>query len=95
MIASVNTFIGHFHPVLVHLPIGFILAGLLLLWLSRKSKYAGLLPAIPIILFWGAIMATLSCITGYLLSMSDDYDSNLVGWHPWMGIGVALLSWVF
>lgn len=94
MPASINTFIGHFHPVLVHLPIGFILAGLLLLWLSRKPKYAGLLPAIPIILFWGAIMATLSCITGYLLSMSDDYDPNLVGWHQWMGIGVALLSWV-
>lgn len=39
-------------------------------------------------------MATISCITGYLLSISDDYDSNLVGWHQWMGIGVALLSWV-
>ena len=94
MLASINTFIGHFHPVLVHLPIGFILAGLLLLWLSRKSKYAGLQPAIPVILFWGAVMATLSCITGYLLSISDDYDANLVGWHQWMGIGVALLSWV-
>jgi uncharacterized membrane protein len=94
VLASINTFIGHFHPVLVHLPIGFILAGLLLLWLSRKPKYAGLLPAIPVILFWGAVMATVSCITGYLLSMSDDYESNLVGWHQWMGIGVALLSWV-
>jgi len=70
------------------------MAGLLLLWLSRKPKYAGLLPAIPIILFWGAVMATFSCITGYLLSISDDYDGNLVGWHQWMGIGVALLSWV-
>lgn len=94
MLGSINTFIGHFHPVLVHLPIGFILAALLLLWLSHKSKYAGLQPAIPLILFWGAVMATFSCITGYLLSTSDDYNGNLVGWHQWMGIGVAVLSWV-
>jgi hypothetical protein len=80
--------------VLFNLPIGILLSGILLLWMSRRSRYAALIPAIPVILFWGAIMATLSCITGYLLSISDDYDGNLVGWHQWMGIGVALLSWV-
>jgi len=85
-------FLGHFHPLLVHLPIGFLLIGLLLQFLSSKGKYASLKPAIPIVLLWGTIAALASCITGYLLSISDDYDKDLVSWHMWMGIGVALIS---
>src|SRR4029079_19140780 len=33
-----------------------------------------------------------SAITGYLLSISDDYDRTLVSWHQWMGISTAILS---
>ncbi|HEY8735390.1 MAG TPA: c-type cytochrome domain-containing protein, partial [Puia sp.] len=29
-----------------------------------------------------------------VLSNTDDYDKTLAGWHQWMGIGVALLSWL-
>ena len=43
-------------------------------------------------LLFGALAAILSCITGLLLSASDDYDKNLAGWHQWMGISVAILS---
>lgn len=85
-------FLGHFHPLLVHLPIGFLLIGLLLQFLSRKEKYVSLKPAIPIVLLWGTVAALVSCITGYLLSISDDYDKTLVSLHMWMGIGVALVS---
>jgi uncharacterized membrane protein len=91
--ASITEFFGHFHPLLVHLPIGFLLAGLLLQWLSYKVKYQSLQQAIPVILLWGAITATVSVVTGYLLSISDDYDKNLVSWHQWMGIAVAVIAW--
>jgi len=94
VLASITEFVAHLHPSLVHLPIGFLLAGLLLQWLSHKEKYQTLQRAAVIILFWGAVAATLSAITGYLLSISDDYDKTLVGWHQWMGIGTAILSWV-
>lgn len=94
MPATITAFFGHFHPLLVHLPIGFLLSGLLLQWLSRREKYRGLQQAVPVILLWGAISATLSAITGYLLSNSDDYDKNLVSWHQWMGISVALAAWL-
>lgn len=92
MLLSITEFLGHFHPLLVHLPIGILLTALLMQWLSRKEKYASLKPAIPIVLLWGTIAALVSCITGYLLSISDDYDKDLVSWHMWMGIGVALVS---
>jgi mono/diheme cytochrome c family protein len=92
VLLSITTFIGRLHPVLVHLPIGILLVGLLMQWLSRKPTYATLIPAIPIVLLAGTFSALASCITGYLLSISDDYDKDLVSWHMWMGIGVALVS---
>lgn len=92
MLLSITEFLGHFHPLLVHLPIGILLIALLLQFLSRKEKYFSLRPAIPIVLLTGTLAALVSCITGYLLSISDDYDKTLVSWHMWMGIGVALVS---
>lgn len=89
---SVIEFFGHFHPLLVHLPLGILLIALALQWMSRKHKYAALQPAVPFILLTGSVTAFTSCITGYLLSISDDYDQSLVSWHMWMGIAVTLLS---
>ncbi len=85
-------FFGHLHPVLVHLPIGILLLACLFMWQSRKDKYERLQPVINIILFWGMISAIASCITGYLLSRSGEYDEDLVSWHQWMGISVAVIS---
>jgi len=34
----------------------------------------------------------LACFSGYLLSISDDYDGDLVDWHTVMGISVAIVS---
>jgi uncharacterized membrane protein len=84
--------LGHFHPVLVHLPIGILMVALLMQWLSNKPKYKAVKQVVPIILLCGTIAALISCITGYLLSISDDYDQSLVNWHMWMAIGVVLTS---
>lgn len=92
MLLSIIEFIGHFHPLLVHLPIGILFIALILQWMSRKEKYTPLSVAVPVILLAGSIAAFTSCITGYLLSISDDYDKSLVSWHMWMGIGVTLVS---
>ena len=92
MLLSIIEFIGHFHPLLVHLPIGILFIALILQWMSRKNKYAALSAAVPVILLAGSVAAFASCITGYLLSISDDYDKSLVSWHMWMGIGVTLVS---
>ena len=87
-------FLGHFHPLLVHLPVGILLMGLLLQWLSRKKKYEVFRQAVPVTLLAGAITGLFSCITGYLLSISDDYDESLVSWHMWMGIATTLVGFI-
>lgn len=92
MLLSFIEFLGHFHPLLVHLPIGILFIALILHWMSLKNKYAALRPAIPVLLLAGSGAAFASCITGYLLSISDDYDQTMVSWHMWMGIAVTLVS---
>jgi uncharacterized membrane protein/mono/diheme cytochrome c family protein len=89
---NIPDFIGRFHPLLVHLPIGILLLSALLYRLSKKEKYASLNTATGIALFWGMISAILSCISGYYLSGSGDYDEQLVSRHQWMGIATAILS---
>lgn len=85
-------FIGRFHPVLVHLPIGILLIAVLFQFLSRKEKYELLDAAVVIALFWGMLSAVASCISGFLLSRSDDYDESLISKHQWFGIAVAVVS---
>ena len=55
--------LGHFHPVLVHLPIGILLVALLLHWLSQKAEYEPVKQAVPILLLLGSITALISSIT--------------------------------
>jgi mono/diheme cytochrome c family protein len=65
---------------------------LLLQWLSGKKKYSISPEVIKIILLCGLFSALISCITGYLLSLSGDYEEGLVNLHMWMGIAVAAAS---
>ncbi len=92
MLLSIKEFIGHLHPVLVHLPIGILLLGCLFLWQARKDSSEHLQSVINIILLLGMISAIITCITGYVLSTSGDYDEDMVSWHQWMGISVAVVS---
>ena len=94
MLLSITEFIGHLHPAIIHLPIGILLTALLLQWLARYDKYKIFQPAIPVILLAGAFTALISCITGYMLSLGDEYDKSLVSWHMWMGICTALVSFM-
>ena len=92
MFLSILEFIGHFHPLLVHLPIGILLTALFLQWLSGRASYRSYASVVPVVLLMGVIAAFLSCITGWILSTTDDYDHTIVSWHMWMGISVAFVS---
>ena len=87
-----SEFFGHFHVVLVHLPIGILLLACVFQWLETRPKFASLHTATTIALMIGMICAILSALTGYLLSFSGDYDEGLVITHQWFGISVAAVS---
>ena len=92
LLFSITEFIGRFHPVLVHMPVGILILAVLFQWLSAKEKFQSLQLAIGIALFWGMLSAIVSCISGYLLSTTDDYDKALIFKHQWFGIAVAVTS---
>lgn len=87
-----SSFIGHFHPVFVHLPIGILLLAFVLQAIAKKKATADFDKAISISLLIGMLSAVLSCITGYILSRTDDYDEQLVSRHQWLGISVAIIA---
>jgi len=91
-------FFGRFHPLVLHLPIGFLVIAFLLECLSRyKEKYQGVKPAIGIILFAGAITAVFAAILGLFLSQGGGYNENLLSLHKWLGIAssvVAVIAYV-
>jgi uncharacterized membrane protein/mono/diheme cytochrome c family protein len=95
MLITISEFLGRFHPLIVHLPIGILLIACLLQWLSAKQRFNGLQQAISITLFCGMLTAIISDITGYLLSVTDDYDEQLVNTHQWFGIFTAIVSVIF
>ncbi|CCH03425.1 Leucine-rich repeat, ribonuclease inhibitor subtype [Fibrella aestuarina BUZ 2] len=87
-------FFGRFHPLIVHLPIGFLLIAAVL-ELDRLIRGRSVSPhTITTILFWSAVSATLACLFGYLLSLGGGYDEELLDEHKWQGIGMALFAWV-
>jgi len=98
---DLGSFLGHFHPVWVHLPIGIlVLLGLLeLAGLASRSPHLAWLPAISarqrtLILAIGAAAAVVAASLGWLLASGGDYDPALIGRHRWLGIdtaGAALL----
>ena len=92
MLLSLSEFIGRFHPLFVHLPIGILLLALLLQFLSRKEQYTLSHGVMKVIWIAGIVSAVLSCITGYVLSINGGYEESAVNLHMWMGIAVAVIS---
>lgn len=85
-----STFIGHLHPLLVHLPIGIWIIYILLEVLRKKEKYKQIEPVNTIVFFIGTSAAILSIITGLIQSDNEGYDLNDVFNHQWIAIGTTI-----
>ncbi len=87
-------FFGRFHPLIVHLPIGFLVVAGILEAGRRLGKIGVDDSTITAVLFWSAVSATMACVFGYLLSLGGGYDEEILDEHMWQGIGVAGFAWV-
>ena len=87
--SDISLFLGHLHPLLVHLPIGLIVLLAILELMARSPRFkqanvnAGLILAL-------AVPASLfAVLCGWLLSFGGDYQDDLLRWHKWTGIATA------
>lgn len=81
MLLDISNFLGRLHPVLVHLPIGFlvVLAAFDLFSYSKRFKY--LQAVLPLLTLFSFVAAVLAAVFGYLLSLEGDYPQQLLANH--------------
>ena len=90
-------YLGKFHPVVLHLPIGALYLTFCLVLLEKffKNKYT-----IPIRfgLLFSFAFSVLSATLGYFLYLGDDFSGDLIDRHMWLGISTTLfiggLLWI-
>ncbi len=87
-------FLGRFHPVILHVPIGLIILAVAL----EHAHWAGVRRWIPkappgtstFLIFFAAMSALLSTLLGWLLSYSGGYDPALLARHFYAGLATAI-----
>jgi len=82
-------FLGRFHPLLVHLPIGMLVALAFLELTARLPRFKNANASAGFILALVTPMAVISAACGWLLSLGGGYEENLLALHKWLGIGTA------
>lgn len=84
-------FLGRFHPSLVHLPIGILLAVVAIEVGARWPRFSGARGAVPLLLLVGAWSALAAGIVGLLLA-GPDHDADALWWHKRLGLAVAVFA---
>jgi uncharacterized membrane protein len=79
-------FFGRMHPLLVHLPIGFLILLGVIEITDRMRRFKGVGQAREVILIVTALSAIVTITFGLMLSSAGGYDTSLLFWHKWMGI---------
>ena len=80
-------FLGHFHPVVLHLPIGIftlIIFQELLAMFTRYKPQPSILP-----IFTGAASAVVAVLFGFLLYQGGGFEGDLVEDHLWGGVAFS------
>jgi len=84
-------FWGHFHPMLVHLPIGmFFMAGIIHFFYAQKQAAAQ--PIVVHMLIWTSGFALISAAMGWSLAQAGEYDPGTLQIHQWLGVSTCVLS---
>lgn len=87
-------FLGRFHVLMLHLPIGIIVVVFLMEWLSRKEQYRYLQSALPFL--WGAMAVTsvFTVVLGYMHFAEGSFTGQSAYQHRFFGTAVAVLALV-
>lgn len=96
MLQDLITFIGRFHPLWVHLPIGFLIIAILFKAYVVLGKKPSMQEAVNFSLLLGTISALVAAVLGFMLSQSGGYDGDLLDIHlvaGWTTVVLSALAW--
>jgi uncharacterized membrane protein len=82
-------FLGRLHPLLVHLPIGMLVALATLETAALLPRFKNAAASAGFLLALAAPLAVATAVCGWFLSLAGDYDATLLGWHKWLGTVTA------
>jgi uncharacterized membrane protein/mono/diheme cytochrome c family protein len=83
-------FLGRFHPLAVHLPIGLLLVAALFEWLGVIRPLAHLRRAVPSLLVCGALGALAAVYHGTLLAAGSGTLGEAIDSHLWSGVALTV-----
>jgi uncharacterized membrane protein len=85
--------VGRLHPLLVHFPIGLVLAAagseLVATWTRRQSWRAVAVANLRA----GALFGVLTLVAGWVLASAPFVETTpLLAWHRWIGVAAAVAT---
>jgi len=83
---------GRFHPLVLHMPIGLLAGVAAIEAVTLFKRDAAWVAVARFIAVLAAASAVFTAVTGYVLSLSGDYDGGPVELHRNLGIAVAVAS---
>lgn len=87
-------YIGKFHPLVIHLPIGILTLFVVLGFIIPRKQLQDSSKIIRWILLISALSATFSVISGLILSKSGEYVATLTANHRNLGFALAIINWI-
>lgn len=84
--------LGRFHVLVLHLPIGIILAAVVLEFLARSDRYRYLNSAGPYLWCAAALTSVVTVIFGYLHFFEGGFDGPSASAHRLYGTSIAIIT---
>lgn len=83
---------GRMHPMFLHFPLVLLLFAFLSLWIPfKKEQY----PWLDTLRLTAALSAVVTAIMGMLLALGEGRNGDVLEWHKWTGVGVAVIGYIF
>tara|TARA_S200000501_G_scaffold256493_1_gene240295 strand:+ start:11999 stop:13357 length:1359 start_codon:yes stop_codon:yes gene_type:complete len=93
MLDEILILLGRFHPLIIHLPIGFIVLGLLIE--LNKKKLGWSKEGLKFIFFWASLSGLFALVSGFLQYKKEGYLWDSIQGHLIAGIATVILSFTF
>ena len=85
-------FLGRFHLLALHLPIGIILVAVVLDWVARRDRYRALSAVSPFLWAAASICAVLTALLGYMHFSEGTFSGPSASAHRFFGTTVAVVT---